>query len=1189
MVTCGTCGTENDPSAKFCNQCGTKLAATCAVCGTTNLPTARFCSQCGSPMETVAAQAEPSAPADGEPAEATGVAERRLVTVLFADLVGFTTLSEDRDPEDTRELLSSYFEIARGVVDHHGGTVEKFIGDAVMAVWGAPVAHEDDAERAVRAALELVAAVGGINTGDGPLKARAGLLTGEAAVTIGARGQGMVAGDLVNTASRLQSVAEPGSVLVGEATYRAASTAVSFESAGTFELKGKAEPMPAWRAIAVVARRGGEKRTAALEPPFVGREDELRQIKDLFEATSRERKPRLVSVIGQAGIGKSRLAWEFEKYLDGVVEEVYWHEGRSPAYGEGISYWALAEMVRRRAGIAETDEPAAVRDKLAGTLETFVTDAAERRWVEPRLAGLLGVAELPPEGREELFAAWRTFFERTADKAPSVLVFADLHWADQGLLDFIEYLLAWSRSSPLFVLVLARPELLERRLDWGSQVRSVTRINLEPLSGDEMTRLLEGTLPGLDASAVQRIVQRAEGIPLYAVETARMLLDTGAVAESDGRYAVVGDISRLAVAETLHALIAARLDATAPEERTLLQDAAVLGQSFAVHALVAVSGVDTAQLERLLDRLVRRQLLIQDTDPRSPERGSYRFIQSLVREVAYQTLAKPDRRARHLAAARYFETLDDDELAGVLATHYLEAHRASRQGPEADALAAQARVALSGAAERAAALHSHQQAVAYLEQAMSVTEGPAEKASLHLRAAESGEYAADLSGAMDHARAAAVLFRTVDDKQGALSATTWLGRHEINYHWERRAIETLQQAIAEAEPLGDVPELASTLAELSRALMLSEQPHQAVEVADQALAVAGRHDLLQPTLEALINRGSALANIRRRYEAEAVLRGAIALADRHGLVAPALRARNNLASTRFSDDVGEVARLYGEARELAARYGHRPFLYQFTFQLADQSFRAGDWDHVLTEIDEIEEAEMPYPFYAGAFAGIRMNLAAARGHDDEAAELFARYRELGAQLSSPMFDAFEHQAAGDHALLRGEWEFAASESIVALDNANTLPDAAATLCHAAVGGNLPEALEAAAEKLGEWGLVEDLTDRWFLAAGRAGLAARVGRWDEARAGYRAALHGIRDRGNLYQWALTSLDWGAIGADREPEAAAALRDGTAFFAERSAEAVARRYVAAFLPVSGEPDSAAPVGSESRGQPVRSSSE
>src|SRR6266508_1061077 len=342
-VICSRCGTPNDASRKFCSECGSGLGVACAVCGTLNPAAVKFCGECGSPMH-----------ADALGTSATGpVAERRLVSVMFADLVGFTTASEGRDAEETRELLTRYFDLARGAVERHGGTVEKFIGDAVMAVWGAPTAHEDDAERAVRVALELVAAVPSLGDETHPLQARAGVLTAEAAVTVGATNQGLVAGDMVNTASRLQSAAAPGTVLVGEGTYRAASNAISFEPAGEQALKGKASPVPAWRAIAVVARRGGSGRSELLEPPFVGREDELRLLKDLFDATTRERKSRLISVVGQAGIGKSRLAWEFEKYLDGVVDTVWWHEGSSPAYGEGISYWALVEMVRRRAGIGE--------------------------------------------------------------------------------------------------------------------------------------------------------------------------------------------------------------------------------------------------------------------------------------------------------------------------------------------------------------------------------------------------------------------------------------------------------------------------------------------------------------------------------------------------------------------------------------------------------------------------------------------------------------------------------------------------------------------------------------------------------------------------------------------------------------------------------------------------------------------
>jgi class 3 adenylate cyclase/tetratricopeptide (TPR) repeat protein len=963
-MICSNCGTENRQGRRFCAECGSSLSVACPSCGAVNEASDKFCGECGSALAAEASlprAVQGSPPGTSESLRPAPAAERRLVSVLFADLVGFTTLSEHRDPEETRELLSRYFESSRRLIGRYGGTVEKFIGDAVMAVWGTPVAKEDDAERAARAALELVDVVAalGDEVGAADLRARVGVLTGEAAVTLGAEAQGMVAGDLVNTASRLQSVALPGTVLVGEATYRAASNAVSFEPAGEQLLKGKAAPVPAWVAVAVVARRGGGGRASTLEPPFVGREDELQLIKDLYETTGRESKPRLVTVIGQAGIGKSRLAWEFEKYLDGVVETAYWHEGRSPAYGEGVSYWALAEMVRRRAGIAEGDDPVEARPKLAAMLEEFVEDPGERRFVEPRLAGLLGLADLPSEGREELFSAWRTLFERIAEKAPTILVFVDLHWADEGLLDFVEDLLAWARSSPIFVVALARPELLERRPDWGSAVRSVTRINVGPLDHGEMQQLLEGLLPGLPESAVQRIVDRAEGIPLYAVETVRMLLDTGAVVEEDGHYRVAGDLSQLAVAETLHALIAARLDGNPPEDRALLQDAAILGLSFSRAALAAVAGLTDAAMDGALERLTRRQFLQLDTDPRSPERGQYRFVQALLREIAYQSLARPDRRERHLAAARYFEALGEEELAGVLASHYLDAYGASRPGPEADAVAAQARIALQAAADRAVSLHSHRQAIAYLEQALTVTQDPAEKAAIHERIARSTEYAGLLTEGVDHSQQAAALYRGVGDGRGALRADTWLGRNLVSFHREHDAVEQLQRTIADAEPLGDVPELGAAYAELARAQMLEDEHEAAVASADQALRVS-RSDA-SGTIEALVTKGTSLQVVGRQVESVATLRGAIDVAERHGLVAASLRARNNLSVPIGWDDLAASLEVSRQGYEMAVRFGHRPFMYQFLLNLVELAMRRGEWEAHLDDVQALEESESITP------------------------------------------------------------------------------------------------------------------------------------------------------------------------------------------------------------------------------------
>ncbi len=478
-----------------------------------------------------------------------------------------------------------------------------------------------------------------------------------------------------------------------------------------------------------MAERGGRGRSDALEAPFVGRDLELRLLKELFHATGRERRVRLVSVMGAAGIGKSRLGWEFLKYVDGVLEPVWWHTGRSPSYGEGITFWALGEMVRRRAGLAADDDEATTRARIAETVVEHVPDEAERRWIEPAMLALLGIGT-ESANSEQLFAAWRTFFERMAETGLVALVFEDLHWADSGTLDFIEHMLEWSRSSPIFIVTLGRPDLLERRSDWGAGKRNFTSLYLEPLPEEAMRELLAGLVPGLPENAVRAIVGRADGIPLYAVETVRTLLAEGRLALEGDRYVPTQDLATLSVPETLQALIAARLDALDPVERSLVSVAAVLGQSFTLAGLAAVTGNPEDELEPNLRDLVRRELFVHIADPRSPERGQYAFVQSLIREVAYSILAKRDRKSHHIAAARYFESVPTDELSGALAQHYFAAHENAPQGPEADALAAQARIALKAAAERATGLGVHAQAASYLRQALAITTDRADEAAL---------------------------------------------------------------------------------------------------------------------------------------------------------------------------------------------------------------------------------------------------------------------------------------------------------------------------------------------------------------------------------------------------------------------------------------------------------------------------
>ena len=1104
-LRCAACGTENRAGSRFCDNCGTPLSAACPSCGTSNRSDARFCSSCGTALQAAATEARPEA-----------AAERRLVSVLFSDLVGFTTFAEDRDPEAVRDLLTRYFDTATQIVQRHGGTIEKFIGDAVMAVWGTPVAHEDDAERAVRAALEVIDAVRALQPG---LQARAGVLSGEAAVTLDAQNQGMVAGDLVNTAARLQGVAEAGTVLVGETTMRAAERAIAFEPIGEHSLKGKTSPVPAWRALRVVAQRGGQGRTDALEPPFVGRDEELRQLKEVLHAVGRERRPRLVSVTGPGGIGKSRLVWELEKYVDGVAEPIYWHRGRSPSYGEGITFWALGEMVRRRAGLTEDDGPERTREAIAATLDEHIADASERQRIGPALLSLLGVEEAPPGGRDVLFPAWRTFFERIAERGTTVLVFEDLQWADAGTLDLVEHILDWSRGLPIIVVTLARPELFDRRPDWGAGRKWMTALALEPLSDEAVGRLLAGLVPGLPADALAAVVGRAEGVPLYAVEMVRGLLTDGLIERVDDAYVPVGDLSRLRVPESLRLLIAARLDALDRADRVLLQDAAVLGQVFGADILAAVTGADSSNLEVQLRALVRRELLDIETDPRSPERGQYRFVQALIREVAYGTLTRRDRRTRHLAAARHYETLGDDELAGVLASHYLAAHEASEPGGEADAVATQARLALTAAAQRAAALGAHQHAIRHMEQALTIATGPRERAPLLDIAATSAAIAA-VPEARQYAEAAVAAYRDLGDEAATVLATVRLCRVLLAASEIAPALEVLQGVLPAAEALGDPAVLAAVLANLSRALMRNAESVPAIEAADRALAIAEALDLEDVVAEALVNKGAALNQLGRRRESAALIGVAVELARSSGDRLLEIRALNNYGVSVVFDDPLRAHEIYRQNAALARDIGDMG-IYVFNLSnFAGGKWPLGTWEEATDEILEAYEAA------ALVSDRIRLGVHVVLGDLLRGERMAERVEELRAVVGDRQ--GFEFQfpllmTEANAAYQAGRFREAYDTSLEALELHGPNPELPASMgFRAAIASRDPELIRAAAARVSELSLTGP-----FMTATRhtveGALAAIEGRTAEAASSFAAAYDMQLAMGLRYEAALVAVD------------------------------------------------------------------
>jgi class 3 adenylate cyclase len=893
--------------------------------------------------------------------------ERKVVTVLFADLVGFTSRSEQLDPEDVAAELGRYHAHVREELERYGGTVEKFIGDAAMAIFGAPVAHEDDPERAVRAALEIQEWAS-----DEGLELRVGVNTGEALVTLGARpeaGETMAAGDVVNTAARLQSAAPVGGILVGEQTLRATERAIDYDEAPPVEAKGKAEPVSAWLAVQARARIGIDRVHGAT---LVGRAREVALLEDALARTLGERSPQLVTLVGVPGIGKSRLVFELFSAIERRPDLISWRLGRCLPYGDGVTFWALGEMVKAQVGMLEGDEPEEAARKLAA--------AVSDPWIESHLrplVGLGGSGEGGDDAREEAFTAWRRFFEGLADERPLVLVFEDLHWADDNLLDFVDHLVDWASGVPLLVVGTARPELLTRRPDWGGGKPNSLTVSLSPLSDDDTAQLLHELLGSvLPADTQVELLGRAGGNPLYAEEFARILRDRGELGE---------------LPETVQGLIAARLDLLGDGQKALLQDAAVIGKRFWAGTLGALA--ERADLESALHELERKEFIRRERSSSVADESEYAFRHLLVRDVAYGQIPRAQRAEKHLAAARWIEALGRrEDQAEMLAHHYLQALELTKAaGGDSAAFATAAEQALADAGDRALRLNAYGAAVRFFRAALDLLpDGDLRTGSVLLRlgraSAQLGETDfALLERARDELLAAG-------DEEGAAEAETQMCVEYWIAGERDPAIEHLEQAQRLVEPLPASPAKARATATASRLLMLAAEHDEAIRVGEQALAMAEELGLDEIRAAALVNIGSSRGAEGQLEGLEELARG-IDLARAANAPFDMCRGTGNLAARLWAlGELREALRLWQEAEREAEAYGQKGFARWFHGVLAPAQYELGDWAASHARADAfiaIVEAGSPHYLAGQCYqvrAQIRLGLGDAEGAAADAEE-----------------------------------------------------------------------------------------------------------------------------------------------------------------------------------------------------------
>lgn len=1097
MPACPSCGAENPDGARFCNACGAALA-----------------------------HAEQRRK------------ERKFATALFADLVGSTSLAEQEDPEVVQAVVGRTFDRLAEEIARYEGLLEKFMGDAVLAVFGVPRAHEDDAERAVRAAIEMQAVLSELNRsfaaeGKPVLAMRIGVEAGEVLVDVerasGPRDR-MLTGDAVNTAARLQAAADPGHIVVGPGVYAGTKDVIEYRELEPLSLKGKAEPVPAWRALRIKARTRGERPRLGLEARLVGRDEELAVLKQTLRRAETEGRPALVTIVGSAGVGKSRLVTELERYVDGLPEVVYWRRGRCLAYGN-TSYSAFAEAIKAQCEILE-DDPAEVAAKKADAAvrELFGDEA-----VAPKIRALVGAGDPQGTSREDLFEAWRRFLERLAARYPLVVVLDDVHWADDGLLDFVEHVADWAQG-PIMLVATARAELFETRPTWGGGKRNAASIYLDPLSEAEGEAMLDDLLPGRIAPALRRmIVERSEGNPLYVEEIVRKLIDDGVLRATEAsQWEVARPVEDVELPRSVQGLIAARLDGLPEDEKVVLQDAAVIGRVFWVGAVAELTGRSVPEIRDALGRLRVKELVLPHEPPSFSDEHEFSFRHNLIRDGAYDSLPKSLRADKHAGVARWAERRAGDraeDIAELIATHLLEAvgylDELGETGDRRDRLLLDAFRWTAAAGERASALWQRAEATRWFREAERLADAlgltGAERVAL-VRAHVEATWGTDpmdetvriLGRALD-------VYEEIDDRVGVGWVHARLVVPLLMQARDEEAESAGRTALATLEPLGERAELADALHRLGWYLWRRGRNEEAEPLLRRAVAIAEQLDARLVHAESTQTLAVCLAQVGRSGEAIEAIEEAYRLAVEVGEFSNLMRCCNNLPSilADLASDFARAETVLREGLEVARRAGAKSHMGWLIGSLGDVGFRLGKLEEA--EALQREAIELSIEIGDEPLRGMRLTALAGallfRGRLDEAESIHRESIPILNDNPEPQSQLFIPMTEGYLALARAEHGEAADRLEEMVDqlrdfNVESIPEVFSDLARALLrAGRADEAGDyrdlsehgrspaaRAHATLVEGLLTDDPADaRRLLSEGTAALGSLGLRVDAARA------------------------------------------------------------------------------------------